>query len=445
MNNKEHHAFALFFVIFLAVSSFPVLLAILQNTRNGAIRGYDTWMKNRKIKVVQPKKKINSPYGEKLPKHPPVVQPKKKVYSDSKYSIIRKYDAFSKLMLPERKHVEQWAIKTFPFQDEFSTFNMAFKYHLGMVCPIEKEATIALPDSKYGTHLVKFYWNADRFSFSAGQMKLLNRYKRICEQNNAHLFVVFRPHEFGIHDRSWEAYKGLIVDKNEQLFQKAEQLRKNNYKVFELWDAMGQNIPREKHMDYWYRTDHHWNVYGALLGAKLIADYMNKNCGTSYDLKYFDPNTFICKSWKDVMIGSLGKKLSVSYSDGEKEDFDQLYPRYKTDFTIQIPELHYCRRGSFAIFFYNDRIRYDSLHSDCYSSFMDGSKGYVKIINHKIKEGKKVAVLKDSYSLAMAPYLALQTKELLLFDTRFISDKKIFEILREEKPNVLFVMCRSGF
>ena len=76
---------------------------------------------------------------------------------------------------------------------------------------------------------------------------------------------------------------------------------------------------------------------------------------------------------------------------------------------------------------------------------MGGSKGYVKIINHKIKEGKKVAILKDSYSLAMAPYLALQTKELLLFDTRFISDKKVFEILREEKPNVFFVMCRSGF
>ena len=100
MNNKVHHAFALFFVIFLAVSSFPVLFTIIQNARSKALQGYDQWLKNRNIEVTQPTKAIKSPYGEELPETPPVVQPPRKGWANSRFTIIRQLKTFKKLMLP---------------------------------------------------------------------------------------------------------------------------------------------------------------------------------------------------------------------------------------------------------------------------------------------------------------------------------------------------------
>lgn len=435
MNNKVHHAFALFFVIFLAVSSFPVLLAILQNTRNNAIRGYDKWLKNRNIEVTQPTKAIKSPYGEELPETPPVVQPQRKGWANSRFTIIRQWKTFKKLMQPERKHVEQWAINTFPFRDEFSTFNMAFKYHLGMRMPIEKEDTILLPNKK----MIATY-SGLKSSFQEITITKLQDYQTLCDKNGIKFFVVFRPFEMGFHQDYYEPYKGLKINLYQKTANKAAQLEKLGIKTFKLYEAMRSEIPEDQWLNYWYMTDHHWNVDGALVGGKLIADYMNRNCGSAYDLNYFDPETYIRKRWKEVFIGSRGKKLSSSYADGKKDDFDILYPRFDTDFTIEIPKLNFRKQGDFSILLDYSRINYNAYHANPFAAFSYGDKPFIRIVNNKITEGKKIIVIKDSYSIAMIPYLALQTKEIIMLDPRFYPQKKSMETIDKEKPDILFIM-----
>ena len=438
MNNKVHHAFALFFVIFLAVSSFPVLLAILQNTRNNAICGYDKWLKNRNIEVTQPTKAIKSPYGEELPETPPVVQPQRKGWANSRFTIIRQWKTFKKLMLPEQKHVEQWAINTFPFRDEFSTFNMAFKYHLGMRMPIEKEATLLLPNKKMAG---KLFFSPD---FSQEETNKLLELTKLCDENNINFFVVFRPFDQGFHHDYSEPYKGLILNYGQKLAQRAAQLEKLDIKMFELYKAMRSEIPEDQWLNYWYMTDHHWNVDGALVGGKLIADYMNRNCGTAYDLNYFDPETYIRKRWKEVFIGSHGKKLSLNYADGKKDDFDILYPRFDTDFTIEIPKLNFREQGDFSILFDYSKINYNAYHANPFAAFSYSDKPFIRIVNNKITEGKKIIVIKDSYNNPMVPFLALQTKEIIMLDPRFYPQKKIMETIDKEKPDILFIMYGVG-
>ena len=435
MNNKVHHAFALFFVIFLAVSSFPVLLAILQNTRNNAIRGYDKWLKNRNIEVTQPTKTIKSPYGEELPETPPVVQPQRKGWANSRFTIIRQLKTFKKLMLPERKHVEQWAIKTFPFRDEFSTFNMAFKYHLGMRMPIEKEATLLLPNKKMADT-----WSWRKSSFQEIRITKLQDYQTLCDKNGIKFFVVFRPFEIGFHQDCLEPYKGLKINLYQKTANKAAQLEKLGIKTFKLYEAMRSEIPEDQWLNYWYMTDHHWNVDGALVGGKLIADYMNRNCGTAYDLNYFDPETYIRKRWKEVFIGSRGKKLSLNYADGKKDDFDILYPRFDTDFTIEIPKLNFRKQGNFSILFDYSKINYNAYHANPFAAFSYSDRPFIRIVNNKITEGKKIIVIKDSYNNPMVPFLALQTKEIILLDPRHYPKKKITETIDKEKPDILFIM-----
>ena len=440
MNHKKvQYAFALFFLLFLAVSSLPVLMQVFQNSRQFAIKNYDKWMKNRKVKVVQPRKKIVSPYREPLPKHPPVVKPKKNVYSKSRYSIIRKCQTVSKIMIPERKNVEQWVIDAFPFRDEFSTFNMSFKYRLGMKQPIEKEKTFLMPNRK-----ITLNTSGVKPEFSQTGLNKLLTYKKLCKANGTKYFVVFRPMDHGIHHDCIEPYRGLTLDCYQKTAARAARLEKLGINTFELYKAMRHEIPEDKWSNYWFMTDNHWNVDGAMLGGKLIADFMNRNCGTVYDLGYFDPDTYIRKRWKNVFLGSRGKKLSLSYADGKKEDFDILYPRFKTDLTVTIPALNYAKRGSFAVLMFPEKIHYNTHSAFVYSAFLSGDRPMIRIVNNKIPKGKKIIVIKDSYSNAMIPYLALQTREIIMLDPRHYSQKKILQTINKEKPDILFVMFQFG-
>lgn len=438
MNNKVHHAFALFFVIFLAVSSFPVLFTIIQNARSKALQGYDQWLKNRNIEVTQPTKAIKSPYGEELPETPPVVQPPRKGWANSRFTIIRQLKTFKKLMLPERKHIEQLAINTFPFRDEFSTFNMAFKYHLGMRMPIEKDSVLLLPNKKMARKL--FFSPA----FSQEETNKLLELKKLCDENNINFFVVFRPFEQGFHHDYSEPYKGLILNYGQKLAQRVAQLEKLGIKTFKLYEAMRSKIPEDQWLNYWYMTDHHWNVDGALVGGKLIADYLNRNCGTAYDLNYFDPDTYIRKRWKEVFIGSFGKKLSLNYADGKKDDFDILYPRFDTDFTFEMPMQNFRKQGDFSILLDYSKINYNAYHANPFDAFSYSDKPFTRIVNNKIPEGKKIIVIKDSYNRPMIAYFALQTKEIIMLDPRFYPQKKIMETIDKEKPDILFIMYSVG-
>lgn len=434
MNKKVHNAFALFFLIFLGISASFCVYSALTSARAHVISGYDKWMKNRKVKVTQPKKKIKSPYGEKLPKKPPVVQPKKERYSKHDSKLAQSYGAVTKLMIPDQKKVERWIVDSFPFRDEFSNFNMAFKYHLNMKRPLEaKDSPMILPNHQ----LSQLYSVAPEVQ--KGRLKILLEYKKLCESEKIPFFVVYRPFSIGFHQDLYEPYKGLQVPFNRNCALRAAHLRENGITTFELYKEMRKVIPEEKWQKYFYQSDHHWNVDGALVGSRLIADFMNRNYGTSFDLKYFDPDTYIRKRWKDLFIGSMGKKVSTSYMPDGPDDFDILYPRFKTDFTVKIPKYKYRVRKDFSAFIFGEHIFYDGYHKNPYCGFLEGNQN-CWITNHKIKNGKKIVVIKDSFTRAMIPYLALQAKEIIMLDPRHCTQKEILKTIRREKPDIVFVM-----
>lgn len=439
MNHKEHHAFALFFLIFLAVSSFPVLFTIVQHARSKALRGYDQWLKNRNIEVTQPAKTIKSPYGEELPETPPVVQPQRKGWANSRFTIFRQLKVFKKLLLPTRKYIEQLAINTFPFRDEFSTFNMAFKYHLGMKMPIENSRALLLPNKKLSfSHVIVPKY------FVQSKLNLYKKYQEVCDQNGIQFFVAFHPYDQNFHYDVHTPYRYFVLDYIQMLEYRAAQLEKCGIKTFKLYEAMRPEIPEDQWLNYWYITDHHWNVDGALIGSKLIADYLNRNYRTAYDLNYFDPKAYIRKRWKEVFIGSQGKKLSLSYSGGKKDDFDILYPRFDTDFSVEMPMQNFRKQGNFSIFYNEAPIHYNSYHTNPYEAFLYSNKPFIRVVNNKIQTGKKFIIIKDSFGNAMVPFLALQTKEIIMLDPRHYPEKMIWQTIEQEKPDLLFIMFGAG-
>ena len=89
-------------------------------------------------------------------------------------------------------------------------------------------------------------------------------------------------------------------------------------------------------------------------------------------------------------------------------------------------------------------INYDRYHTFLYNALLNGDRPLIRIINNKIPEGKKIIVIKDSYNNPMVPFLALQTKEIIMLDPRDLPYEKIYETIAEEKPDILFIMFGAG-
>ena len=149
-----------------------------------------------------------------------------------------------------------------------------------------------------------------------------------------------------------------------------------------------------------YRTDHHWTTLGAFYGANAVLESLNKEPlkeedftpeiaaadfnGTLYStsgIHWLTPDTM--EFWVEV------DGLSVTSWRTGKEEAAQLYDR--SYLTVK----------------------------DKYSAFLGGNQPLCVIKNENVTDGSKLLLVRNSYSDAMAPFLAQRFSEVHLIDLRY--------------------------
>ncbi|MBM6838716.1 hypothetical protein H9X77_10885, partial [Clostridium saudiense] len=191
-----------------------------------------------------------------------------------------------------------------------------------------------------------------------------------------------------IAPNSYEIYKEL-VPKAAPLVPQEENIEyiyenivdTNNIKFLEI---MKEN--KDKYI--YYRTDHHWTAYGAYLAYKEFV-----------------------KS-----IGEIPIEL-------EEEDFtkiDDFYGTYfsKTKpFNVEPDIFSYLDLNGVTMNIMGEE--YDSIYDysqlelrDKYALFLNGNNALTVIRNSNLKNGKKIAVIKDSYANSLVPYLTQNFEEI---------------------------------
>ncbi|MGL4763343.1 MAG: DHHW family protein [Sarcina sp.] len=159
-------------------------------------------------------------------------------------------------------------------------------------------------------------------------------------------------------------------------------------------DAMGALLENKK-SDIYYKTDHHWNTYGAYLAyveyceKNEIKEIVNLNDLKENNVEGF-LGTFYSKSKlfnakKDTLLYYDMPHLTMKIGDGEWESI------YKVE---------------------NLKKR------DKYSIFLDGNHSKTIIKNSKNKNGKKLLVLKDSFANSFIPFIANNYEEVHVIDLR---------------------------
>ncbi|WP_050008119.1 DHHW family protein [Butyrivibrio sp. WCE2006] len=148
-----------------------------------------------------------------------------------------------------------------------------------------------------------------------------------------------------------------------------------------------------------YRTDHHWTVYGAYAGYKAYcsAKGIAEVPIDEYDLKIVS----------DSFKGTIFSKLNDNYF-GSDIITSVNHPAWKL-------KVEYSDTGEVTDTIYNEEYLKEK---DQYSYFLNNIHPMVTITNDAVESGA-LALVKDSYANSMVPYLLAHYHKIYIFDTRY--------------------------
>ncbi len=198
-----------------------------------------------------------------------------------------------------------------------------------------------------------------------------------------------------------------------------------------------------------FRTDHHWTQMGALWSHTYYMDVIDNVLGRSIDIneKALDFGNYNYTTYEDLFLGSTGQRVGTFYTGGD--DFTLITPNFETDMTFEIPVLGHSKRGTYEQVTVDplDVIDYEkSFNSSVYGPMsLANDYDYMSLTNHLAENDLKIFIIKDSFSLAIAPFLALHYNEIHLYDIRLADSQEILDAIDEEQPDLVIVQYFSGF
>lgn len=194
---------------------------------------------------------------------------------------------------------------------------------------------------------------------------------------------------------------------------------------------------------YFFATDHHWTPETALLCTQELVDYLNANYAMNLDPALTASDAFTAQVYEDIFLGSQGKRTGSLYAG--IDDLTVLTPNYETSFTYSIPSTETIRAGSFAesLLFQERLEKGDLFQANPYTAYSGGDYGFAQITNHKNPDGPKILLLRDSYSCALAPFLALQCSELTTIDPRYFEDN-LLSCVEQVNPDLVITLYTPG-
>lgn len=196
-----------------------------------------------------------------------------------------------------------------------------------------------------------------------------------------------------------------------------------------------------EYKELFFNTDQHWKPATALWAAGLIAKEIEKRYQIQSEDTLYDMNQYQIKTYQDWFLGSLGKRVGIWY-DGT-DDFDVIVPKFFTDFQFfaQTANGSVKRKGNFEkVMLKKEFIETkDYFDINTYAGYIGGDYALNVIENNMAPNNKKILLLRDSFSCAMLPYLALGAGTVTAIDLRHYHDMSVSEYLEKHQIDLVLV------
>lgn len=181
------------------------------------------------------------------------------------------------------------------------------------------------------------------------------------------------------------------------------------------------DILKEHKKEYiYYNTDHHWTTLGAYYGYTKFAEYCNIDA-----MKYSE---FDKKVVSDSFYGTLFSKGNFTYA--KPDSISLYYPKKEIDYVV---DYVFSEKQTNSLY----ELEYLDV-KDKYGVFLDNNHPLVKISTN-IKNGKKIAIIKDSYSHSLIPFLVNNFEEIHVIDLRMFKGNVDNYLMENGLEDILFM------
>ena len=167
--------------------------------------------------------------------------------------------------------------------------------------------------------------------------------------------------------------------------------------------------------DSYYKTDHHWKTETGLWAAGKLAEKLNEEAGTNFDLSMFQKQNYRFDTFEKCFLGGQGR--SVTLVNAKLEDYTRILPAFETNFSLQIPTRSVDLVGGY------DRVLFDEELLERILSYSDDDHMnqpgaydcararndalvHIRNLNAPDNSEKKILMLQDSFSWYSTSFLA---------------------------------------
>lgn len=197
------------------------------------------------------------------------------------------------------------------------------------------------------------------------------------------------------------------------------------------------------HASLFYKTDSHWTTEAAFWAYTTICDVLEKKYGFAIDDAVTDLNQFTKTTYEDIFLGSQGKRVGTLYSG--VDDLDVLLPDFETNIRYEVPNHGFYKEGAFeqTVMDYAHVETTDYYNKSPYYVYSGGDYPLSHFKNLNQPDGKKVLLVRDSFSCAVAPLLSLAVGQVDTFDLRY-NDSSLKEYIDVSKPDIVVFLFNPG-
>ena len=293
-------------------------------------------------------------------------------------------------------HIQEYVNDHFPFRNEF----ISFKNHLELGLGKTSIQNISIGKDDY--LLPEFRSSNDKDTI----IEVINRFT----ENHSNVDIMIVPDSICInHDKVKNQLGYREEDDISYLYSK---INANSISLIPTF------LEENKKKPLYYKTDHHWNHYGAYVAYRKYFQDKNWNY---YDLSQFNKkklsSNFLGTSSYQVL--GVGREEDMFLYDKDSFlDVEYVYEKKKTDTLYQ--EEHLSKK-------------------DKYAYFLDGNHALMRIHNFTSTDHKSIIVIKNSYGNSFVPYLVNHFKDTYVVDLRYYHGT-VSEIISENNISNILIL-----
>ncbi len=310
-----------------------------------------------------------------------------------------------------------------------------------------------LEKANYGEKIMKWNLNADLYNpvvklnngyFSLLQKRLntaelrksIVRFSDFLQSENIPFVYIQAPYKISPLDT---VYAGVRDFSNQNSDEVLSYLQKNGVTTFDLRQKLteeNRNFP-----EMFYVTDHHWKAETGLWATQQIVKEINRQTSLFIDDSIYNPENYDYKVYKNALLGSYGKKLTVAKTPAD--DFTLITPKkhYDIHFEAYDKENQLANNdGDFLAMIDVPTLESKQLYfSSPYHAYGYGSCNNF-VTNNSAANNYRILLIGDSFSNVFAPFLALGIKQLDRLDLRYFNGSVETLVKQVEKYDLCIVM-----